>query len=518
MSVGSRIIVLGAAGGALGALCWLPFGLAPVLPLALLPAAMAARTARSGADAVRIGLAYGVSTHVVGAHYVLALVSYSPLAVLIYLLDILYAVPFAVLAFWGAHRLERAGGLPPATGLLLAVPIVEWTKTLGDASVPSDLVAHAFGTNPAWLAWTAWTGPYLMSVLAFGVAILLDAAIRRRGERGRAAACLASAVVLWCAPPATDAIMANERASTGSGLRVGIVQPSVTIQEKLDRDRWPGMWTRLRDLTSRAAAGADLVVWPETSRPGPVFWPVGEPFGDREMEALAGEFGTPILYGCEIVRTDDRGPFAIYNGAAIAYPDGRPGDWYGKQKLLPFVEGVPFSKLFGRDPIEARRTRTKKEALTLWGNFIAGDRATLFEVGEARIGVLICYEGLYPQLTARYRRAGANALLVMTNDIWWGHTVFAPWHAKMIATRAREANVPAVRAANSGVSSITGRAGRMGASTDLFDVTTLRVALHPSDGPATFYAAQGDLLVAALWIGVAACAVRGIVRRRRTQR
>ena len=111
-------------------------------------------------------------------------------------------------------------------------------------------------------------------------------------------------------------------------MRIALVQPSRTIEEKHDRDLRPATWERLKRLTREAARDADLVVWPETARPDPLIWRSGTPFSDHRMEILARRVGVPILYGCEIARVGEGRVEAFYNGAAIAYPDGRPGDWY----------------------------------------------------------------------------------------------------------------------------------------------------------------------------------------------
>jgi apolipoprotein N-acyltransferase len=189
---------------------------------------------------------------------------------------------------------------------------------------------------------------------------------------------------------------------------------------------------------------------------------------------------------------------ALYNGAALVRADGSFGGWYGKQRLLPLAEGVPFGKLLGLDPRRRAREGHRRGYLSLLGNFTAGPEPTIFEVGPARIGVLISYEGMYSQLARSYRQRGANVLAVLTNDIWWGHSTFAPWHARMIATRAVEEDVPAVRAANNGVSSVTSGRGVIGPRTKLDEVRTITVELTPGPpGAGTFYTRYGDWI---LWI------------------
>jgi apolipoprotein N-acyltransferase len=515
MGIRTRLLLLAASAGVLAALFWLPFGMAPALPLALVLALRGLRLVRNTRDAVLFGLVLGAARHAVGGHYIFSLVTYSPLAFVIGLLDIVYILPFAVVEACGALWIERRTGVPRTVTFPMLYCVLEWTRTLGDLSVPSDLFVHGFGGYTGWLSWTAWTGPYFLSLLAFGVAALVDLAIETRQRRGRAWALVAAAAVLWVAPPLTD-LAASSRDSATQPFRVGIVQPSFRVEEKLNREEWPRLNRVLTNLTRKAAEGVDLVVWPESGRPGAVIWKEGEPFSDPQMEDLARQVGVPILYGCEIARvTADRQLKGLYNAAALARADGTPGDWYGKQQLLPFVEGVPFAKLIGWDPSKAKRP--KGSYLTLLGNFYPGPKPTVFTVGEARIGVLICYEGLYPQLARQYRLAGANVLCAMTNDAWWGRTIFPKWHARTVSARAREVDLPVIRAANSGVSSVLDSSGRVLAQTGLFEVTTFQMDLHPSSAGPTFYARTGDLVVWVLLAVLGALVVLGLARPRRSE-
>ena len=434
MSERGRTLATAGAAGAAAALCWLPFGLAPLFPLAFVLAMRGLRRVRTPGEAVRFGLVFGAARYAVAAHFLLALLAHSPLAIGIYFMAILFILPFGILEAWGALALERYARLPRSIGFGALYVIGDWLRTLGDLSFPADRIEHAFGTNPAWLAPAPWVGAIGVEAGVVAVAVLLDLAIEARARRRSPLPWAAGAAALWLAPLVLDA--ASGVAETpASKLRVVVVQPAVTQADKMRRDRWPATWRRLEELTAEAAAGADLVVWPETARPSPVIWEGPGPFEDPEMEAIAAKVRVPVLYGCEIARREQGRLVALYNGAAIAYPDGRPGAWYGKQHLLPFVEGVPFAKALGLDA-RAAAAGSRKGALTLLGAFTPGPEPTIFEVGDARLGVLICFEGMYDSLARRYREAGANGLVVLTNDAWWGRSVFPRWHARMVATRA----------------------------------------------------------------------------------
>jgi apolipoprotein N-acyltransferase len=226
----------------------------------------------------------------------------------------------------------------------------------------------------------------------------------------------------------------------------------------------------------------------------------GEPLADERMEALSRDLDVPILYGAEVasVVSADSGRrrlTGLYNGALLVTPEGGTVDWYAKRRLLPFIEGVPFAHMLGWNPYSEDRSRSRGSYLTMVGNFRPGPKATIFELGAARIGVLICYEGLYPQLVRTHRLAGANILAVLTNDAWWGESLVPWWHAQLASCRAREAGIPVMRAANHGISSTSNLFGRILDRSDLSEVVVLESEVRIGSAEPTFYARQGDWLI-----------------------
>jgi apolipoprotein N-acyltransferase len=512
LSEAGRRYALALAAGVFGSLCWLPTGLTFLYPLYPFLFLRALREVRTGRQAVLVGIVIGASRYLVASHFLLALLRYSPLAIVFYLLATLSILPFSIVWCWGPFRLERLSGISRLLWLSPVYIVMEWLRTVGDLSFPAVLVAHGLGNAPAWADWLPWLGPFGMTLLIFGSGLLLDRAWELRRKVRPALALAGAATVLWLAPAATYLLSdALARPSGEAPLRVAVVQPCLTPEEKLDPRHSPQLWERLEEMTRAAARDADLVILPETARPGWVKWEESGPFADEEMEALSRAVGVPILYGCQIARIRRDGGATLYNGAALVHPDDRPAQWYGKQRLLPFVEGVPFASLLGWDP--SARDPKRDSYLTMLGNFTPGPEPTIFEVGEARIGVLVCYEGFYPHLARRYRQEGANMLAVLTNDAWWGRSVFPSWHARMIAARAREAGVPVVRAANNGISSYTDARGRLRSYTALDEITLLRAPVLPARTGPTLYARTGDLLILLSGILIALGIGRAFLRR-----
>jgi len=505
---------LAAAGGLLIGACWLPWLPAWLDPIGYALVLAAVRRVDSSRSAWRVAAVFAVAFYGLAGHFIAVLTRYSPVAIAFLGVLIAYNLPFAALEVWAAWRLERRFGVPRSVAFALLYVGLEGVRTLSDASFPADLPAWAFGPSPEWLAWAPWTGPHGVTAWVLAVAVLLEAAAHAlpRARRTAVAAALAAAA-LWVAPAWTARLA--DPAPAARWLRAGVVQPFVPVTEKFDPARHEAIWSRLTALSERVAPAVDVVVWPESARPRAVRWDPDGAFRDPPMEALAARLGKPILYGCEIARVRGGRLEALYNGAAIAYPDGRPGDWYGKQRLLPFAEGVPFARALGWDPFAGDSGGDRRSVLSFLGKFSPGPRPTLFEVDGVRIGVLICYEGMYPRLAARYRRDGADVLAVLTNDLWWGRSVFPRWHASQAGAVARSLRVPVVRAANAGISGAYDADGRAIVETGILEATSTvvsvplpRLAPPPAAGIATRVPelAWAALLVAAI--------VAGAVRRR----
>ena len=103
------------------------------------------------------------------------------------------------------------------------------------------------------------------------------------------------------------------------------------------------------------------------------------------------------------------------------------------------------------------------------------------KVGVGKVGVLICYESIFPQLSRRYRRAGADLIVNMTNDAWFGRAMAPYQHEAHLRLRAIENRVGIVRAANTGISEYVDPLGRSHGATRLF------VSAAPVPRPSTTY-------------------------------
>ncbi|MFZ5774999.1 MAG: apolipoprotein N-acyltransferase [Thermodesulfobacteriota bacterium] len=241
-------------------------------------------------------------------------------------------------------------------------------------------------------------------------------------------------------------------------LQTAIVQGNIPQDQKwLPAFQQETVATYLR-LSSQAmtASPPGLVVWPETAMP---FYPYEHPLFLRIGTELTRPYQTFLLAGAphRAPREDSLEP--VYsNSAFLVSPDGVVTGRYDKQHLVPFGEYVPLRAILSfASPV-----------VQTMGDFSSGQPSPPLACQNGRIGVLICYEAIFPELARQHAENGANLLVNITNDAWFGRSG-APWqHLAMSVLRAVETRKSLVRAANTGISCFVDPLGRITAPSGLF--------------------------------------------------
>ncbi len=246
---------------------------------------------------------------------------------------------------------------------------------------------------------------------------------------------------------------------------------TAVIQGNIAQDRkWtPSMQRQTleiyRQLSQKAveAAGAPeepvLLIWPETALP---FYLRSEDGMPAAVAQLARDNGSCLLTGVPYAEgaagnnpADDR----YYNSAILLGRDGTVTGRYDKHHLVPFGEYIPFRKYL---PFVGPLVESM-------GDFTPGSVQRPLACQTTGIGVLICFESIFPDLSRKWAENGANMLVNITNDAWFGRSS-APWqHFSMAVFRAVETRRSLARAANTGVSGFVDPVGRISASLPLFE-------------------------------------------------
>jgi apolipoprotein N-acyltransferase len=274
---------------------------------------------------------------------------------------------------------------------------------------------------------------------------------------------------------------------TGVPLKVALIQGNIDQGIKWDpafMEETISIYERLS--LQAAAAGVDLVVWPESAAPF-FFQEPGAPT-DRII-SLARLIQAPLIFGSPAY--DGSGPRRRYFNSAFLVSS--PGEVLGRSDkihLVPFGEYVPLAKLL---PFV-------QKLVVGVGDFSPGDALTALDIGKGKVGVLVCFEGIFPELSRAYVRGGAQLLVNITNDGWYGRSSAPYQHLSMSVFRAIENDVPLVRAANTGISAIIDEKGHISQATPLFkeDYCAGEVILGTGG---TIYTRIGDVF-ALLCLGV----------------
>ncbi|NOZ69813.1 MAG: apolipoprotein N-acyltransferase, partial [Deferribacteres bacterium] len=126
------------------------------------------------------------------------------------------------------------------------------------------------------------------------------------------------------------------------------------------------------------------------------------------------------------------------------------------------------------------------------GDFLAGKETVVMKTPYAKIGNLICYEIIFPGLVRKFAERGADVLVTITNDAWFGRTSAPYQHFAMAVFRAVENRVPVVRAANTGISGFIDSRGRIISKSDIFVEAVLTEDIARGGGK-SLYTRYGDL-------------------------
>jgi apolipoprotein N-acyltransferase len=280
----------------------------------------------------------------------------------------------------------------------------------------------------------------------------------------------------------------------GPRVRVGLVQASVLQEDKWDPEKaWENVGRHLTLTAQAANAGAHLVVWPESSLP---FEFEGQPVVENPFRDLVRQRNLYLLFGNDDHENGPQG-HRVWVGAKMLDPEGGLSFRYHKIRLVPFGEYVPLQ------PLLTLGGRYAAKLVREVGEFTPGTEYTIGTVEGHGFAASICYEAIFPDLARQFTSRGADLLVNMTNDGWYGTTSAPYQHFAMAAFRAVENGKYFVRAANTGITAVVDPRGRVVARTALFDSTALvrDVTFVPGE---TFYARHGDvfawgcLIVAAL--------------------
>jgi apolipoprotein N-acyltransferase len=235
--------------------------------------------------------------------------------------------------------------------------------------------------------------------------------------------------------------------------------------------------------------GARMVVWPEAAVP---FF-LHDDARQARVTSFSRQTDAWLLIGAPGYERLPGGGARQFNQAWLVAPKSGLDGPYDKIMLVPFGEYVPFGALLS----------WVHKAVEAVGEFGRGAAPVVFKGpsvrgpgGERSIGLgpLICYEGIFPDFVRGFVRAGADVLVNISNDAWYGRTSAPYQHLMMSAMRAIENRVPLVRSTNTGISAVVDPIGRIRSQTALFEEAFFVESVAIVDG-GSVYTRIGDVFV-----------------------
>ena len=379
-----------------------------------------------------------------------------------------------------------AGRRPFSRPALLLAPVVWVAVELARTRVtgfPWDLLGISQVDNIPLARLATITGVYGISFeimvvnAAFAAAFLV-----RREKRGQLLlAAVLAAVVLQMGRLIPAPASVSDRDAV-------LVQQNIPVLEGSD-------WSRqyfdetLQDLTrislqstmsGRGEKPVDLIVWPES--PAPFY--SNDPIFRAEISDLARQSQSWVLTGSLGVQASHSAPGAaaeLFNSGALVNPSGGWVGRYDKIHLVPFGEYVPFRSVF------AFAGGLTKEV----GDFTRGTSRQPLDAGDARLGVFICYESIFPDEVRQLADHGAEVFVNISNDGWYGDSGAYAQHLKQARMRAVENARWLLRDTNTGVTATIDPYGRIVAQVPR-KIRTALLAPYALSNVTTFYTRHGD--------------------------
>ncbi len=419
-----------------------------------------------------------------GLHPVFSLVAYLLLTV--------YLALFFGAATWASCRLLRKRALSPLLTLPVLWVALEYLRSFLLSGFPWASLGYSQQSLLPMIQSADLFGVYGLSflIILVNAALALAMARVRSGQRLPWGALTAALLLVTLNYAYGSWRLASEPDQRAQSLTVGLVQGNIDQSVKWDPAYQQQTIDRYRELSRAASTAADveLLVWPESATP--FYFQEHSPLSQLVRE-VPRESGASLIFGSPAYEREGEG-YRFLNSAFLLSGAGEVMGRSDKIHLVPFGEYVPLGEFLPFiDKLVAGI-----------GDFSPGELSPL-PFGEARVGVLVCFEGIFPELARDYVRRGSDLLVNVTNDAWFGRSSAPYQHLAMVRFRAVENRIWVARAANTGISALIAPSGRIGAQTPIFEPRFLTAEAGLGAVP-TLYTRSGDLfpalfLVLGLW-------------------
>ncbi|MFC1651160.1 apolipoprotein N-acyltransferase [Candidatus Latescibacterota bacterium] len=364
----------------------------------------------------------------------------------------------------------------PKKGILLfpfAVAGFEWIRSFDVLAFPWMILGNSQTYYPRLIQFADITSAYGVSFWVAMINVSVYFLIMRRTFSR-----WIFLVLLFVLPFMYSWAVINAGQDGTKKITVALIQGNVFPDQKWGLGKQFWNLQLYEDMSIEAMAEhPDLIVWPETATPVYLL----ETASFRHMvQSLVDSINVPILTGTPSI---DYKSEKKWNSAAYFLPGQFEVERYDKINLVPFGESIPFNSIFpALNKIQLGQA-----------NWDKGSKPVVFSSPELPpFNVAVCFESIFPDLIRKFVIRGSRFIVVITNDVWFGPYSSPIQHAMISSLRAIEFHLPVVRCANTGISMVIDRYGRVTDKTKTFERDILIGDITPGTKK-TVYARFGNI-------------------------
>lgn len=266
----------------------------------------------------------------------------------------------------------------------------------------------------------------------------------------------------------------------GEKVKISIVQGNIRQDIKMDMAYQNMIFEKYVNLTDKVIKDSpSLIVWPEASFPYAFEADIKNSQRLIDYQKSTDSF---LLFGATLIKDKTDFQYKLANSVVLLNKKGEVISSYDKIHLVPFGEYVPLKWLLPIDKLVADI-----------GEFVPGKEYTVAHTPFGNLSTAICYEIIFPGLVRKFASNGADMIVTITNDAWFGRSSAPYQHFAMAILRAVENRMPVARSANTGISGFIDAKGRILQKTDIFVEATLTDEVTIKTFKKTFYTKYGDL-------------------------
>jgi len=423
-------------------------------------------------ESIRWGYLTGLFTNIGTLYWINWVTVAGAFAAILYLP--IYLIFYAVLHTFLRKRLATKY-------LFICIPFlwtgIEFVRSLGVLGFPWSSLAYTQTYYLSLIQYVSYSSIFGVSFWIVTINVVILSIIKNVSNVKKVITYLVFLILLFIIPWLYGRwVMPDEETDSKEKIRIGLVQGNIDPYLKWD-DEFVDENLKIYDNHSRQLKDSclDLIIWPETATP--VYLRDSAHYL-QTIRTLLKDLNVCLVTGTPDYKFFPDHTYKTFNAAFLFTPLNNNFQVYRKLHLVPFSERVPFTEVFPllKDFLESLEMGE--------GNFSPGDRIVSFKIpilnDKERFQrdfvlapVIICFESMFSDLVRKFVKNGADILIVITNDAWFGRTSAPFHHAQAAVFRAIENRIGIARCANTGVSMFVNAYGRTLTKTSIFEKATI---------------------------------------------